>query len=222
MFVGSVMRTELVTVGPGTTVINAMEILKEKKIGHLLVVDEGEKLVGIVSDRDLKQHWASPATTLSTHELNYVLDKLTVEMIMIRKMITIDAGTTIERAAAIMQENRISALPVMENEALAGIITTYDVLGVLLDGIGVSGDSVRLTILADNRIGFLAEMSQILKEQGVNIQSLFTWPQKKQPGVYNLVIRVSAIEGDKAITTLREKGFKVLTQYVEDITPYLP
>ena len=74
-------------------------------------------------DRDVRQSWASPATSLSVHELNYLLTQLTVEHIMVKKIITISPGTTIERAAYIMQQNRINALPVIEAEKLVGIIT---------------------------------------------------------------------------------------------------
>lgn len=222
MYVGSVMRTNLVTVSPGTTLSEAMDTLREKEIGHLLVIDTKGDLVGIVSDRDIKQNWASPATTLSTHELNYLLDQVTVEMLMIKNVITLDTATTIERAASVMQDSRISAIPVMHDEKLVGIITAHDVMGVLLEGIGISEDSVRLTVLARDRIGFLAEMSKLLKEENINIQSLFSWPRKKHPGISNLVLRVPAIDGEKALTVLKDNGFKVLTHYVEDITPYLP
>jgi acetoin utilization protein AcuB len=137
MHVGRIMRTELVTVPPDTSLLNAKDIIADKKIAHLLVVDKGGQLAGIVSDRDLKQSWASPATTLSVHELNYILQQLTVETIMRKKIVSISPDTTIERAASIMQENRISALPVIEGEKLVGIITTTDVMEVLLQAIGL-------------------------------------------------------------------------------------
>jgi acetoin utilization protein AcuB len=85
MYVGRIMHSYLVTVPPDTTIIKAKDIVAKKRINHLLVVDKNEELVGIVSDRDIKQSWASPATTLSTHELNYLLTQLTVEMIMVKK-----------------------------------------------------------------------------------------------------------------------------------------
>jgi acetoin utilization protein AcuB len=68
----------------------------------------------------------------------------------------------------------------------------------------------------------VAEVSRILKEAEINIRSFVTWPEKKHPGVYQFVIRVSAADGEKAISALTEAGFKVLTEYVEDLNPYLP
>lgn len=222
MYVGRVMNTYLVTVPPDTTVLKAKDIIENKQINHLLVVDENENLLGLVSDRDVKQSWASPATTLSVHELNYLLTQLTVEMIMSKKIITISSGTTIESAALIMQKNRISALPVMEAEKLVGIITTTDVMEVLLRAIGVDEGSFRFIVLVKDRVGIVAEVSKLLKEQQISIKSLVTWPEKNFPGIYQLIMRVAAEDGDKAISVLTDGGFKVLTEYIKDLTPYLP
>ncbi len=222
MHVGLIMRKDLVTVPPDTSLVQARDLISEKLIDHLLVVDKDEKLVGIVSDRDLKQAWASPATTLSAHELNYLLKQLNVDTIMVKKIITVTPGTTIERAGRIMQENRISALPVMENEKLVGIITTTDVMGVLLDAIGIDGESARFVVLVEDRVGMIAEVSKILKEEQINIRSLVSWPEKAHPGIYQIVVRVGAANGEKAISALTRAGFKVLTEYVDDLGPYLP
>ena len=208
MRVGRIMHTDLVTVSPDTTIIKAKDIIAKKQINHLLVVDKNEELVGIVSDRDIKQSWASPATTLSTHELNYLLRQLTVEIIMVRKIVTISPSTTIERAASIMQENRISSLPVIEGEKLVGIITTNDVMEVLLRAIGFGEGSTRFTVLVEDRIGVVAEVSKLLKEQQINIRSLVTWPEKNHPGVYQLVMRVGAEDREKAISVLSDVALK--------------
>ena len=222
MYVGRIMHTFLVTVPPETPLRKAKDIIAEKRINHLLVVDKNGELIGLVSDRDVKQSWASPATTLSVHELNYLLSQMTVAMIMVKKIISISPGTTIERAARIMQENRISALPVMEEGKLVGIITTNDVMEVLLRAIGFGEGSTRFIVLVEDRIGVLSEVAQLLKEHQVNIRSLVTWPEKKYPGIYQLVMRVAAEDGEKAISVLADGGFKVLTEYVQDLTPYLP
>ena len=222
MYVGRIMHTRLVTASPDTSLRKAKEIIEEKQINHLLVVNKNGDLVGIVSDRDVRQSWASPATTLSVHELNYLLTQLTVEHIMVKKIITISPGTTIERAAYIMQENRINALPVIESEKLVGIITSTDVMGVLLRAIGFGEGSARFTVLVQDRIGIVAEVSRILKEKNINIRSFVTWPEKEYPGVFQLVMRVGLEDKDRAISALSDGGFKVLSEYVYDLTPFLP
>ena len=222
MYIGRIMHTDLVTVAPETSLADARDLIEEKKIDHLLVVDSHKKLVGIVSDRDLKQNWASPATSLSVHELNYLLQKVVVKTIMTKAVVTVSPDTTIERAAYIMQTQDISSLPVMEGEDLVGIITSTDVTAVLLEAIGISDASVRLGVFVRDSIGALAEVSGLLKKEGVNIQSLFCWPEKAHPGVTQLVMRVASQEGEKAIRALTEGGFKVKTRYEKDITPFLP
>lgn len=222
MHVGQIMHTKLVTIPPNTSLIQAKTIIEDKKIAHLLVVDEKGGLLGIVSDRDVKQSWASPATTLSVHELNYILKQLTVDMIMRKKIVTIAPDATIERAASILQENRISALPVIDKDKLVGIITTTDVMGVLLQAIGMDTDSFRFTVLVDDRIGVVAAVSKTLQDKHINIRSLITWPARQYPGVYQLVMRVAAADQEKAVSALTDAGFRVLTGYVEDLSPYLP
>lgn len=222
MYIGRIMHTDLITVSPEASLVDASELIKEKIIAHLLVVDDRKKLVGIVSDRDLKQYWASPATSLSTHELNYLLEKVTVSMIMIKTVVTVPVDTTIERAAFIMQQNRISALPAMENGELVGIITSNDVLDVLLQAIGINEDSVRLSIFVRDSIGKLADVSETLKTANVNIQSLFCWPEKDYPGITQLLLRVSRQDEKTALVALEAIGFKVRNSYHKDITPYLP
>ena len=222
MYVGRIMHKQLVTVAPDTSLKKAKEIIENKKINHLLVINKNGDLVGLISDRDVRQSWASPATTLSVHELNYLLTQLTVEHIMAKKIITISPGTTIERAAYIMQQNRINALPVIEAEKLVGIITSTDVMDVLLRAIGFGEESARFTVLVQDRIGIVAEVSRILKEKNINIRSLVTWPEKESPGVYQLVMRVGLKDKDRAISALSDGGFKVMSEYVHDLTPFLP
>ncbi|NVM22923.1 MAG: CBS domain-containing protein [Desulfobacterales bacterium] len=222
MHVAHVMRTEFATVSPDTSLVKAREIMTEKPTEHLLVVDKDGKLVGIVSGRDVQQSCASLETILSADELNHLLKQLTVNKIMVKKIITISPSGTIERAVRIMQENRISAMPVTQKGKPVGIITNTDATEVLLEGIGIHRESSRLTVLVEDRIGMVADVARILKDQQINICSLITWPEKEHSGAFQLVMRVAAVDGEKAVSALTGAGFKVLTKYVEDLTLYLP
>jgi acetoin utilization protein AcuB len=222
MYIGQIMRTNLVTATPDTSLVDVRDLIAKHRIEHLLVVNKKGHLVGIVSDRDVKLNWASPATSLSTHELHYLLQKVEVGMIMVKTVETVTPDTTIERAAYIMQTHAISSLPVMRGEDLVGIVTRTDVMAVLLQAIGMSEESVRLGVLVDDRIGRLAEVTSILRDQHVNIQSFFCWPVPQYPDISHLVIRVAKSEGGEAIAALEAKGFKVLRRYEEDLRPFLP
>ncbi len=221
MYVGRIMCTDLVTAPLSMTLIEADEKLKEKKINHLIVIDENQAMVGILSDRDLKLNQASPATSLSTHELNYILGQLTVGMIMVKNVITITPDTTIERAAFIMQQNSISALPVVENDETVGIITTHDVVDVLLESLGMREDCLRLIVLVKNEPGGIGGLTSVLGYNGINIQSLVTWPEKGHEGFCQIILRIEAEEAKKAIQILSDAGYKIISKYVKDHTPFL-
>ncbi len=108
----------------------AWRLLQERRIRHLPVVEAG-RLVGIVTDRDLRRVLPSPATSLEIHELNYLLDKMTLGEVMTKDVITTTPFTQISDAARTMLRNRIGALPVLEGGRLVGILSQTDVLEAL-------------------------------------------------------------------------------------------
>jgi acetoin utilization protein AcuB len=222
MYVGWNMKTDLVIVSPETSIFKARELMDARKISQLPVTDGHAHLLGIVTDRDLKQAWASPATTLSVHELTYVLQKLTVANIMTRKVITAAPDMTIEHAARLIHDNKISALPVLKDDKLIGIITITDLLEVLVTALGLGKDTSRLSLLVRDRIGVLAEVAGAMQRLEINIRSVMIVPLPNYPDIWQLILRVRAEVASKAASALKEAGFKVVTEYVEDLTPYLP
>jgi len=128
MTIEKAMSTKVVTIEAGDTLLHATRTMKDNKIKHLPVVDRAGSLVGLVTDRDLKRASASDATTLEVHELLYLLDKVTIDTIMRKNVVTIDKGTALKQAAQLMVEKGIGCLPVMDGKQLAGIVTRTDVL----------------------------------------------------------------------------------------------
>lgn len=222
MYVGWHMNTNLVTISPETSIFKARELMDTRKVSQLPVTDGRAHLLGIVTDRDLRQAWASPATTLSVHELTYVLQKLTVGNIMTKKVITATPAMTIENAARLIHDHKISALPVLKDDKLVGIITVINLLEVLLTALGLSEDSSRISLLVRDRIGVLAEVAGYMQRSDINIRSVMIVPLPGHEGVWQLILRVGMAAASKAADVLKEAGFKVITHYVEDLTPYLP
>ncbi|MBM9520720.1 CBS domain-containing protein [Desulforhopalus vacuolatus] len=222
MYIGRIMHRDLITVHPETSIAEAERLVKKKGIDHLPVVNSSNKLVGVISDRDIKSYSASPATTLSVHELTYLLEKLEVSELMSSPVITVPPETTIERAAYVMVEKHISSLPVVDGETLAGIITRTDVLKFLLRTIGLGEDSARMEIFVRDGIGQLARICSIFRDADINIMSLISCPEPEYKGITQLVLRVNKNDEEKALATLREKGIKAKGKYVTDITPWLP
>lgn len=196
--------------------------MDQHRISHLPVTDGKAQLLGIVTDRDLKEAWASPATTLSVHELTYVLQKLTVANIMTRKVISATPNMTIERAARMMHDHKIGGLPVVKNEKLTGIITITDLMEVLLMALGLSDDTKRFSLLVTDRAGVLAKVGKVMQQAEVNILSTMTVPLRGHHDIWQVIVRVALTDYKTAVQSLEETGLKVLTDYVEDLTPYLP
>lgn len=222
MYVGQKMRKDLVTVTTKTPVLKARELMKDHHIKHLPVVDSEMNLMGILTDRDLKAAWASPATSLSVYELTYILEKLTVDSIMTKEVITVTPDTSIERAAKVIQDNRIHSLPVLKDKKLVGIITSTDLMDILLDALGINEGSKRVYILVKNRIGTLARIANLLSEEKIDIRSIVTLPLTDRPDVGHMILRVRTDDFDLAVTVLEKAGFKVLSKYEKDLSPFIP
>jgi acetoin utilization protein AcuB len=222
MYVGWCMKSSLHTVSLETSVFKAREIMEAHRISHLPVTDGKAHLLGIVTDRDLKEAWASPATTLSIHELTYVLQKLNVANVMTKKVITATRDMTIERAAQMMLQHKIGALPVLEGGKLVGIITITDLMEVLLTAVGMGDDTRRLSLLVRDRVGMLAEIGKCMQQADINIASVMTVPLVGHEHVWQFILRVKQADVEQAFKALTQAGFKPVTEYVEDLTPYLP
>ncbi|TFL08836.1 CBS domain-containing protein [Pusillimonas caeni] len=128
MTIEKAMSSTVVTIDADDTLLHATRMMKDNKIKHLPVVDRSGSLVGIVTDRDLKKASASDATTLEVHELLYLLDKVTIQTIMSKNVVTVDKGTPLKQAALLMVDKGIGCLPVMDGKQLVGIVTRTDVL----------------------------------------------------------------------------------------------
>lgn len=125
------MHREPVTVGPDDSLRSAVRLLHQRGIRHLPVV-EGKRLVGILTDRDIRQAAPSGAAGQTVHELHYLLEKLTVREIMTKEVVTVGPEQTVEDAALLLLSHRIGGLPVVRAGELVGILTETDILKAFL------------------------------------------------------------------------------------------
>jgi acetoin utilization protein AcuB len=171
MFVSKRMAPNPMTVTPTTMVSEAATIMKNNKFRRLPVLENG-KLVGIVTDRDLRDVSPSPATTLSVFELNYLLAKMKVNEVMKKEVITIHVDATIEEAALLMYTNKIGGLVVVDAAgAVVGVITDTDIFKSFVDVMGLTEGRTRLTLEFPDKVGALFEITGVFKELGINILS---------------------------------------------------
>ena len=206
MFVKQWMTADPQTVNSRTPVMEAMHLLREGGFRRLPVVQEG-KLVGFVTDRDLKEATPSKASTLSVYELNYLLSKLTVRDIMETSVLTVAPDDPIEKAALLMEESKVSGLPVVEDNRVVGILTITDLLGTFVDVLGLREGGTRVTVFLPDEPGILMQVAEAGPPS--NIAAVVT-SGIKEGQRRELVLRVTGEDADGFAERLREKGVEIV------------
>jgi len=205
MRIEDIMRKKVITASPATTIGEALLLLRANRIRHLPVVEQ-DQLVGLISDRDLRE--ALPSRLLTHEDDNTVLHK-PVAAIMRREVITGHPLDFIEDAAAQVYEHKIGSLPIVDGGRLVGMITETDLFSSLIELFGVNKPSSHIEVEVEDRVGVLAEVSQVFRDAQVNICSVLVYPGKNPP-FKNLVFRAQTIDPRPLIQMLTEKGFTVV------------
>ncbi|AQS58670.1 CBS and ACT domain-containing protein [Desulforamulus ferrireducens] len=208
MFVKDCMTTSPITIAKSTPILEALEKMKKLKIRQLPVTDKG-KLVGLVTERELLTVTPSPATTLSIFEMNYLLSKMVVGEVMVKDPITVSPETTIEEAALIMRENKIGCLLVLEEEELTGIITQTDIFDAFIDFFGIRKAGARLVLEIRDRVGAIADITEIMKSMNVNIRAMVV--HRRNNDLFHIIVRVNTVEPEGLVKELEAKGFPVIS-----------
>ena len=155
MFVAEWMTPAPQSVSSKTPVMEAMQLLRKGGYRRLPVVDGGN-VVGIVTDRDLKEANPPKAGTLSVYEFNYRLSKLTVREVMTAPVITVAAHDPVEQASLLMEKHTISGLPVVSDGRLEGMLTISDLLRAFVEMLGLREGGTRVTVRLPDEPGVLA------------------------------------------------------------------
>jgi acetoin utilization protein AcuB len=218
MLIKDWMAKNPVTITQDTSMVKAIHIMKERRFRRLPVVDQG-KLVGMVTDRDLKEASPSKATTLDVHELYYLLAELQVQEIMSRNPVSVSQNDTVERAAQIMLEHTISGLPVVdESGKVVGIITQSDVFRAFIHITGVLQGGVQFALRLEDRPGLLKEVVGLLRTRGARFVSLLSSHTTSQEGYRDVYIRVKNLSPE-AVGAVQEElasRFEVLYVIAEE------
>jgi acetoin utilization protein AcuB len=210
MNVAKRMKRNPVFVDEGDSMKKAMDLLKEHEIRHLPVLKDGEKLVGILSERDIKQASPSPATALEIREIYYLLDKVKVKQIMTRRPYSISSTAPIEEAALIIREKKIGCLPVVDDGKLVGILTETDIIDAFIEGMGVNGPGYRIELVLQNRPGKLLELLKLLKDFEANVVSVATAAHEDPQKIIN-ILRIEARNYKVVKAAIKKSGFELLS-----------
>jgi len=214
MLVEGWMTTDVVTVDEDTSMMKASIIMKEKKIRCLPVVNATGELVGIVSDRDLRDAAPSKATTLDIYELNYLLSSIKIKDLMTTNLVYVRPDETVEFAAILMLENKVSSLPVINNNGdLIGIITQTDIFKVLINIAGVYTGGIQFAFSLEDRPGSLREAADVIRSYGGRIVSILSTRETAEEGHRNVYIRSSPLPDDKLRVLVKELEQKFVVLY---------
>ena len=175
MIIARRMTRNPVTATPDMSVGVASDLMKREKIHRLPVLDKDKNLVGVVTEKDVLHASPSPASSLSIHEMAYLLSKLKVKDLMTRDVVTITEDTTVEEAARLMVDQDLSCLPVVQGTKLVGIVTKSDMFRILLELFGARHYGVRMSFLVEDKPGTIAKISAVLADKGLDIVSFGTF-----------------------------------------------
>lgn len=203
MYINEKMSKNVVSVKADSLVSKAYQLMVETKHSKLPVVDDENKLVGIITDRLIEEVNPHRATSLSEYEINHLLSKIKVMEIMNTGVFKIKENSFIEDAALIMKENKISFLPVINDDnKVSGIVSRTDVFKAFIDVLGIKATGTRISIKSDK----IAEIVSLISNENIEILSL---TNVKLNDKSELVIKVSALELEKLMEKLKSNDYEV-------------
>jgi len=206
MLVGRRMTKDPKTVSPEDTLTRAADIMRESRINHLPVV-EGGKLVGILSDTDLRN--ASLASgPLPAAEGSKDRDRR-VRDVMKTEVWSLTPEDSVEDALLIICRKKFGALPVLSGDLLVGIITKIDLLNAIIDVLNLDEVGLRIEVSLPRTLGRLEELAAALEGLSARVRSGIITPRKGTDRMIAL-LRLDTIDGPKVIAALRAQRFEVL------------
>jgi len=203
------MTPDPITISDDAAIDEALKLMRDRKVRRLPVMDKKGKLVGIVAEKDILYASPSPATSLSIHEIHYLVSRIKVSEIMTKNVITVTDDTPLEEAARMMADNQIGALPVVHDGELRGIITETDLFKVFLELLGARERGVRLTVKVPEGKGMLPLITGTISRLEGHVLALTTWTGE-EPGTRIVTVKVSGVDREKLVSTVGQLGIEFL------------
>ncbi len=208
MRIRDLMSTNVVTVSEDSSIHDAKKIMDAHKIRRLPVMKR-DKLVGLVTKHMLLEASPSPATSLSIHEVHYLLAKMTVKDIMVKKPYTISPDMPAEEALQVGQEKGYGAFPVMEDGRLVGMVTESDIVRLMTRVLGVREKGKRIDIKGSKNFGDMKRIMEILDEHKIILLSMMTLPPEHEDDDWLVVLRLKSGDAEPIARELTSSGFTV-------------
>lgn len=220
MLIQDWMAKDVMTVDENTSLMRATRIMKENSIRRLPVVSHG-KLIGIITDRDVKDASPSKTTSLDIHELYYLLSEMKVKDVMTANPLTLKGDETLEKAAVVMLQSKISGLPVVDGSGhLIGLLSETDVLRGFIHSTGINDGTVQFVFDLADAPGSVTNVTGVLKDNECRIISILTSFEDAKEGMKRVAIRISEVDDDKMndITRKLSEEFAVVYSGRDDLS----
>jgi acetoin utilization protein AcuB len=206
MIVEEIMKTKVTYLSPTDTISKAFQVMAENRIRHIPIVDENLHVIGLITDRDIKD--AAPSI-FRADENKEDLEK-PISTIMKQNVITGHPLDFVEEIAALFYEHKISCMPILKDQRLVGIVTETDLLHTLVELTGAHQPGSQIEVRVPNKAGMLLDISTIIKKHKANIQSVLVYPDKKDETYKVIVVRLQTMNPVAVINELKLAGHHVL------------
>lgn len=206
MIVEEIMNSDVAFLAPTDTISKAILLMASKKIRHIPIVNGQQHVVGLITDRDIKD--AAPSI-FRANDNKEDLEK-PLSSIMKENVITGHPLDFVEEIAALFYEHKISCMPIIKDQCLVGIVTETDLLHTLVELTGAHQPGSQIEVKVPNKAGMLLDIATIIKNHKANIQSVLVYPDKKDINYKIIVIRVQTMNPVAVIEDLKLAGHTVL------------
>lgn len=206
MLLEEIMSRDVKTLTEEDTIQTAIELMREKKIRHIPIINNDQHLVGLVSNQDIRD--ATPSIFRSDYHLEDLQKPL--REIMKKDIITGHPLDFVEDVAVVFYENNIGCIPILLDKKLIGIITETDMLHTFVKLTGSNQPGSHIQIKVANKAGILSDVAEIFKNKKVNIHSVLVYPDSRNEAYKILVIRVQTMNPLSVVTALKDHGYEVI------------
>lgn len=206
MLVEEIMKTEVITLPPDASIAEAFQLLQKHRIRHIPIVNQAFNVVGIVSDRDVRD--ASPSIFYRDADKSELEND--IQSIMSHPVVTIHPLDFVEEIARIFYDEEFAALPVVKDNILVGMITEKDMLYTLIQLTGTNVQSSHIEVKVPHQPGILPEVTSIIGKRKVNIISVLVYPFKDDLKFKILVFRIQTMNPMPVIQDLRDADYELM------------
>lgn len=204
MLVREWMTSHVVTVGDDESVQTAVDLMQDYDISMLPVTRRG-KLIGIVTDRDIKRAMPSTARETEPEQGRNTLARIRIHEVMSRNPITVPLDFTMEETAQVLLDNKISGCPVRDRDGtIVGVVTKSDLFRAVISVTGLHKKGLQIGVLLEDRSGSIREVTDVIRLHGGRLVSVLTSYETAPRGYRNAYIRAFNVNGDR-LTLLKQE-----------------